>query len=232
MIKSVIVFVVLWVSMPMILSARKPSDVHIKKVEVGKNENYAIKNVDSSLVVEIDTLVMSDKASLEFVGVKRANLMVKHARIGKNCVIKGDDGKNNGTNLIFCVNIESLGGLLINVPGLDAKMSNRKVRNGDGGDVEIRYLLSGMKPQFENKKQAGYVEIKNNGGGYLTTPQSDLYSVFSLMRSGSPGRPLGLLTNGVVYSGNVGKNGRTKFLGVEKLVAIPDSKASSVRPSH
>lgn len=195
----------------------KPKVIEIKKLVIDKRDSYEFSSRDSSVSVFIDTLVMRPGAKIRFFNKKEATMLVRHAVIEKGAWIGGSDGKNNGTNITLNINFSTLKSLTINVAGQDAKSANRKFDNGNGGNVVVNYLSSGVIPQIHISKQSAYLEIDNRGGGYRTNPQSDLAVIFGQIRSGSPGRPLGQLANGRVYSGGYGSDGKTTIKATASL---------------
>ncbi|WP_139125772.1 hypothetical protein [Arcticibacter eurypsychrophilus] len=196
---------------------QKVKYIEIKKLVIDKRGSYNFSSRDSSVSIFIDTLIMRPDSKISFYNKKDVSMVVNYAQIDKGALFNGNDGKNNGTNLKLSINFAALKNLTINVPGLDAKTSNRKFDNGDGGKVTIKYLSSGIKPQTENSKKTGFLNIKNTAGGYITNAQSDLSVVFSQIRSGNPGRPLSQLPNGRVYSGNTGAEGKFSMISVNNL---------------
>lgn len=205
------------------LARVKDEPLKIGKLVLEKRQSYFFQGRDSTATIVIDTLIMNDKSSIRFFNKKDVNLVIKYAAIGKDCVIGGDDGKNNGTNITLSANFVQLKKLSIDASGLDAKMSNRKFDNGDGGKVVLNYLAGGIKPQSSDSRSEGYVEISNRAGGYRTNAQADLYTVYSRLQSGVPGRPLSQLPNGRVYSGGIGKDGKADVKEVTELVSSPAS---------
>lgn len=195
----------------------KPKVIEIKKLVIDKRDSYEFSSRDSSVSIFIDTLVMRPDANIKFLNKKDVTMVVRHAFIEKGAWIGGSDGKNNGTNIQLDINFSTLKNLAIDVAGQDAKSANRKFDNGNGGNVVINYLSSGVTPQIQTSKQSAYIEIKNRGGGYHTSPQYDLAVIFGQIRSGSPGRPLGQLSNGRVYSGGYGSDGKTTVQAVTTL---------------
>jgi len=195
----------------------KPKVIEISKLVIDKRDSYEFSSKDSSVSIFIDTLVMRPNAKIQFLNKKDVSMIVRHAIIDKGAWIGGNDGKNNGTNVKLDIHFASLKDLQINVSGQDAKSANRKFDNGNGGNVTLNYLASGVKPQIQTSKQSAYIEINNRGGGYHTNPQSDLAVIFGQIRSGSPGRPLGQLANGRVYSGGLGIDGKTSIQAVTTL---------------
>lgn len=204
--------------------AQKPGDRNVQKIEklvLKKRQKYTFQGRDSMATIVIDTLIMADRSSLLFPGKKELKLVLNYASIGEECLLSGNDGKNNGTSLTLSANFAKLKHLVIDVPGLDAKMSNRKYDNGDGGKVTLNYLAGGIKPQLSDPNKEGYIEINTRAGGYLTNAQTDLYAVYSRLNSGVPGRPLSQLPNGRVFSGGLGRDGKASVKEVASL--SPDS---------
>lgn len=118
------------------------------------------------------------------------------------------------------MNCNQLESLLINVGGLDAKIANKDYPNGDGGNVVINYLDTGLIPQIADKKSPHYIQVINRGGDFLTNAQPDLENILSRINGGSPGRPLGQLRNGKVYAGNSGCDGIT---AIKEIAALPEN---------
>jgi hypothetical protein len=205
---------------PVLSWAQEQSLIKISKLEIDPRRSYEWTEGDSTLKILIDTLVMNDRSKLVFVGKKAVDLTVNHAQIGKESLIMGDDSKNNGTNLTLNVNFEKLRSLFVDVSGQDARMRNRHYNNGNGGHVVINYLASGVKPQIGDKRTNGYLSVKNQGGGYTVNPQTDIAVIMDRIRQGNPGRPLGQFPNGRVYSGGVGREGKTAIKAVDRLPAL------------
>ena len=228
MIKRLLFSFVLLVSMASITEAQiKEPALKIEKLVLKKNQKYTFGGKDSVVSINIDTLVMNDKSSIIFFNKKDVNLLIKHFVIGKNCLITGTDGKNNGTNLTLSAGFAEMKKLIVDVSGQDAKLANRKYPNGNGGKVAVNYLASGVKPSLSDGS-AGNLEIRNRAGGYRTNAQSDLYVVYSRIRSGSPGRPLSQLPQGQVYSGNIGLDGKVDVNLVTDLASAGKLKPSEV----
>lgn len=204
--------------MPFISAGQTSSPfVKINKLVVDSRKSYDFIQGDSTTSVIIDTLIMKDKSRLFFVNKKKVSLVVNYAVIGKDCVLEGNDSKNNGTDLNFNVNFAQLNSLFIDVSGKDARSANRHFDNGNGGKVVLNYLASGKKPQTADKKEPAFVSVKNRAGGYTVNPQSDIAVLMGQMRNGSGGRPLGQLPNGRVYSGSVGRDGTIVIKPVSNL---------------
>lgn len=195
---------------------RTPGAKRITKLVIDARDSHSFAGNDSSGNVIIDTLIMKDRSRLLLYNKKKFSLTIMNAFIGKRCVIAGTDGKNNGTNLNLAVNFEELETLTINVSGLDANNGTRTFPNGNGGKLNFEYLDSGIKPQFKDRKKNNYVALNTRAGGYRVTPQSDLYGIFSRI-GGGRGRPLGQLPQGQIYSGSIGRDGKTDIKEVTDL---------------
>jgi hypothetical protein len=188
----------------------------LDKLVIDSKKSYTITEGDSITSIVIDTQIMKDKSKLSFVSKKQVSLVVKHAIIGKDVVISGNDSKNNGTDLNLSVNFVQLRSLYIDVSGEDARSSNRHYGNGNGGHVVLSYLSSGQRPQIADKKSANFVSIRNRAGGYTVNPQTNITVLLGQIRSGS-GRPLGQLPNGRVYSGGIGRDGKITIGPADRL---------------
>ncbi len=187
---------------------------HIGKLEIAKKKTESFSgNRDSSLTLVIDTLIMNDRAQLQFFGLKKVTLRVGYAQIGDRAYISGTDGKNNGSNMQIDANFTTLGSLFVLVGGWDANNGTKTFPNGNGGNVSLTYAASGIKPQTTDKKAKGYLLIDTKAGGYRVNPQSDLRNIYSQIRMGSVGRPLGALPQGQVYSGSPGMDGKSSVEG-------------------
>ncbi|MGV3763780.1 hypothetical protein [Parapedobacter sp.] len=182
--------------------------IHIPKLEIERNKKEVFSGRDSSLVVYIDTLVMKNKSQLVFFGKKDVELHVRHADIEKRGYIYGTDGKNNGTDFKIDMRFEKLGTLYVLAGGQDANNNgSRTFPNGNGGDVTFTYDGDGVLPQTDDKKSAHYLHIDTRAGGYRVNPQNELRNIYSLIGQGTAGRPLGNLSQGLVYSGSPGEDG-------------------------
>ncbi|MFB2118949.1 hypothetical protein [Parapedobacter sp. 2B3] len=190
--------------------AQETSTIHIPKLEIERNKKEIVGGRDSSLVVYIDTLVMKDKSQLVFFGKKDVQLHVRHATIEKRGYIYGTDGKNNGTDFNIDMRFEKLGTLYVLAGGQDAKNNGSRTHpNGDGGDVVFAYDTHGIAPQTDDKKATHYLHVDTRAGGYRVNPQTDLHNIYSMINRGVVGRPLGNLSQGMVYSGSPGKDGES-----------------------
>ncbi|MBE7175342.1 MAG: hypothetical protein INR69_03015 [Mucilaginibacter polytrichastri] len=190
--------------------------MHIAKLEVPKRKKHMLRAnnpKDSTLNVMIDTLIINDKADLQFFEVKKALVTVKHAVIGKQGIISGMDAHNNGTNMELKMRFDAIGSLFIISRGADYQ-TRPKFGNGDGGNVKLEYDSSGATPQFDDHRTERYVGVLNPGGGKAVNPWTDMYVIRSriAMGSGVIGRPLTNLPQGRVYDGTPGTDGK-KIIG-------------------
>lgn len=192
--------------------AHQDSVKHIGKLEIDKKKRELFTGGDSTLSLHIDTLVMHDRAQLVFLNKKKVNITISHAVIENRAYIFGTDGKNNGTDFDLDVKFEKLGTLYILAGGRDAHNSGvRTYPNGDGGTVRLRYDKTGTHPQTADSKAPNYLRIDTRAGGYHVNPQNDLRNIYGLINSGPIGRPLGRLSQGVVYSGSPGTDGESSI---------------------
>jgi hypothetical protein len=191
------------------VSAQMDSVEHISRLEIKKNKRTTISRGDSSLTVIIDTLIMHDRAHLEFFGKKEVNLQIKNAIIPERAYISGTDGKNNASNITMTVRFRELGALYVYAAGRDAFNGTRTFPNGNGGTVVLNYLSDGLTPQQENNKEKQYLEISTKGGGLVGNANTEINNI--LNRIGRGGRPLGQLPQGQIYSGSPGKDGKSEI---------------------
>lgn len=191
--------------------AQEAHTVHIGKLAIGKKKKEVYSGgKDSSLVLRIDTLVMADRSQLVFYGKKDVKLDIGHAVIDKRAYIFGTDGKNNGTDFDIHMRFDKLGALYVLAGGHDASNNgSRTFPNGDGGNVNFTYDSDGIIPQSEDKKSDRYLQIDTRAGGYRVNPQNELSNIYSMIDMGAPGRPLGNLSQGQVYSGSPGRDGKS-----------------------
>lgn len=190
--------------------AQQADTIHVTKLEINNKKKETFSGKDSSLVVHIDTLVMKDRSQLVFFGKKDVTLHVGHAAIEKRAYIFGTDGKNNGTDFEIDMRFDQLGALYVLAGGLDANNNGSRTHpNGDGGNVNFTYDDDGIVPQTNDKKSPHYLHIDTRAGGYRVNPQNDLRNIYSLINRGTPGRPLGNLAQGRVYSGSPGRDGES-----------------------
>lgn len=188
--------------------AQDSDTIHIPKLEIERNKKQVFSGRDSSLIVYIDTLVMENKSQLVFFGKKDVVLHVANAHIGKRGYIYGTDGKNNGTDFKIDMRFETLGALYVLAGGQDANNNGSRTHpNGDGGDVIFTYDGKGIIPQTDDKKNSQYLHIDTRAGGYRVNPHTELGNIYSMINRGMIGRPLGNLSQGMVYSGSPGEDG-------------------------
>ncbi len=192
-------------------SAQETNTVHIGKLSIGKKKKEIYSGgKDSSLVLRIDTLIMADRSQLVFYGKKDVKLDIGHAEINKRAYIFGTDGKNNGADFDIHIRFEKLGALYVLAGGRDASNNgSRTFPNGDGGDVNLTYDSNGIVPQTEDKKSNNYLQIDTRAGGYRVNPHNELSNIYSMINMGAPGRPLSNLSQGQVYSGTPGRDGKS-----------------------
>ncbi|MGO1243754.1 MAG: hypothetical protein ACTJHT_04800 [Sphingobacterium sp.] len=178
---------------------------HISKLELGKKKKKYFNSRDSSAIIYIDTLIMKDKSSMQFIGKTDVKLVVKYAKIGKKVFISGSGAKNNASNFDIEINLQSLGSLYVIAKGLDALNGSRTNDNGDGGKVTFRYAASGVTPQTTDKKAANYLRIDVTPGGRTTNPTTDLNQIYSRIKTAPSG--LRGVPQGQIYSGSPGREG-------------------------
>jgi hypothetical protein len=200
-----------------LLSAQAQTDSiqHFSKLEINKNKSKSFSGRDSTLILTIDTLVMNDRSKMIFYGKKNVTLLVKHAIIGKDALIYGTDGKNNGSDMDIRIRFDNLGSLTVSAAGLDAQNGTKTYPNGNGGKVNLGYLNSGIAPQQINKKEDAYLAIDTKAGGYSVNAQSDIRNILSRIGRGT--RPLGQLPQGQVYSGSPGIDGKSEVKAISEF---------------
>lgn len=197
------------------LVAQSDSVKHISKLEIKKKKRERIPGSDSTQHLVIDTLIMHDKAHLEFYGKKKVTLEVKHAIIPKKAYLSATDGKNNASDMNITMRFDELGSLFVLAGGRDATNGSRTFPNGNGGKIVLNYLSDGITPQSTEEKQEGYLRIDTKAGGYSVNARSDLYNIYSRIGGGS--RPLGQLPQGQVYSGSPGIDGISEVNALPKF---------------
>lgn len=192
--------------------AQTDSIQHFSKLEISKKKSKSFSGRDSTLILTIDTLVMNDRSKMIFYGKKKVELRVRHAIIGKDALIYGTDGKNNGSNMDISIRFDNLGSLMVSAAGLDAQNGTKTFPNGNGGKVNLSYLSSGIAPQQIDKKENAYLSIDTKAGGYSVNAQSDIRNILSRIGRGT--RPLGQLPQGQVYSGSPGIDGKSEVKAI------------------
>ncbi len=193
----------------LLVAAQGGAVKHLSKLEIGRKqtETFTVdRGKDSSLTLVIDTLIMKSRAHLKFFGMKDVKLRIGYAEMDKQTYISGTDSKNNGTNMDIDVHFGSLGSLSVLAGGYDATNGTRTFPNGNGGNVKLKYDPSGVVPQTNDKKNAGYLQIDTRAGGYRVNPRTDLANIYSRIYLNT-GRPLGQLPQGQIYSGTPGRDG-------------------------
>lgn len=178
---------------------------HISKLELRKKEKKFFNSRDSSAVIYIDTLIMKDKASLQFINKKDVKLVVKYAELGKKVFISGSGAKNNASNFDIDMHIGSLESLYIIAKGQDAINGTKTNDNGDGGNVTFHYASAGITPQSEDKKSKNYIHIDVSPGGRAVNPTTDLNQIYSRIKTAPSG--LRGVPQGQIYSGSPGREG-------------------------
>lgn len=190
--------------------AQDTDTLHIGKLQIEGRKKEVYSGRDSSLVLHIDTLIMRDRSQLIFYGKKDVTLVVGYAEIGDRAYLFGTDGKNNGSNIDMTIRFGQLGSLYVLAGGHDANNNGSRTHpNGNGGNVVVSYHPDGIVPQRDDKKQPAYLHIDTRAGGYRVNPQNDLRNIYSMINMGSPGRPLGNVSQGTVYSGSPGVDGKS-----------------------
>ncbi len=189
------------------------NEQHIGKLELGKKKKMTFSDRDSSITVYIDTLIMKDKSSLQFIGKKDVKLVVKHAEIANSAFISGIAGQNNASNFDIAMNIKKLGSLYVIARGEDAHNGTRTHPNGNGGQVKFTYAIDGIAPQSADRKAKNYLFIDVSAGGRMINPTSDLNQIYSRIALSSPG--LRGLPQGQIYSGSPGLEGKAEIVAGE-----------------
>ncbi|MGO1671131.1 MAG: hypothetical protein ACTHZ1_04435 [Sphingobacterium sp.] len=189
-----------------ILNAQGQQVEHIQRLELNRKDKEVFNKGDSSMVLRIDTLIMKDRAKLEFFAKKDVKLVVGYAEIGENVIIIGQDSKNNATNFDIDINFQELESLHIIARGIDAFNGTKTHPNGDGGEVNLRYNPRGITPQREDKKSKHYIFVDVKPGGLRVNPSSEINQIYGRISLSSPG--LRGLPQGQIYSGSPGKEGQ------------------------
>ncbi len=179
---------------------------HIQRLELGRKDKKVFNKGDSSMVLKIDTLIMKDRAKLEFYAKKDVKLEIGYAEIGNNVVITGQDSKNNATDLNIDINFNKLGSLFIIARGLDAMNGTKTHPNGDGGNVTLTYDSKGIAPQTTDKKGKSFLFVDVQPGGLRVNPHSDLSRIYGQIAMSAPG--MRGVPQGQIYSGSPGQEGK------------------------
>ncbi len=206
--RNLILILLLCVSMLMI------DEVSAQTIHVKAKKSYQLRQKDSVSVLNIDSLILDKKALLFVNDAKELTINAKYILIDDRAVIKGRDGKNNGTNLTIKGNFVKLGQLAVDLSGDLFEQGIRKYKNGDGGNLVIEYAKQGIKPQTENYKDDNFIAVLNSGAGKNVIPQVELFNVWTQIRNGAGyGRPGG--PQGRVYDASVGKDGKFELKAVD-----------------
>ncbi|HLQ98750.1 MAG TPA: hypothetical protein VK102_00115 [Sphingobacterium sp.] len=189
-------------------------EMHFDVLHLTKKEKKTFHSRrDSSISLEIDTLIMEDKSSLRFFGKKDVKIKAKHAIIGNKVYITGTGKENNASNFNIDIGFEKLGSLSVLANGQDALNGTKTFSNGDGGKVLLTYNPDKIIPQSNNKKEKHYLFVDVSPGGLHVTPSSEvgqLYDRIAQAPSGLRGLP-----QGQVYSGSPGKEGKVEIKAKE-----------------
>lgn len=179
--------------------------IHLDKLVLNKKQKKSFQGRDSILTLTIDTLIMKDKASLQFFNKKDVKLIVKHAYLGKDVSFYGQGLKNNGSNFDIDIDFDALSSLYIFARGQNAMNGTKTFPNGDAGNVILNYQSNGFDVQMTDKKAKHYIRIDNTEGGLNVVPSSDVTNIYS--RIAASGGGLRGLPQGQIYSGSPGKKG-------------------------
>jgi hypothetical protein len=197
------------------LSETVNDSIYLPKLEIKKGKKQVVEHrgsSDSTIVLHIDTLIMEDRASIQFYGKKHVKLIVKQAEIGNNTYISGRGSQNNASNFDLSIKFVKLGGLSILAEGYDASNGFRTHPNGNGGNVHLAYDQSGLIPQQRDKKSPQYVGFHTEGGGKAVNASADVRRIMGqIQRSGV--RMSGV-PSGTVYSGSPGRDGSITVAGI------------------
>lgn len=185
--------------------AQKADTIHIGKLELKRRGKQVFDAGDSVLVLQIDTLIMKDRSSLQFYDKKKVVLVINHAEIGKRVYFNGRSDKNNASDMEIAIKFDKLGSLFVMADGYDANNGFRTDPNGDGGNVKLTYSSDGLQPQQSDHKGSNYLHINVGAGGKHVNATADVQRIMDQIRRG--GVRMGGLPQGQVYSGSAGKDG-------------------------
>ncbi len=181
---------------------------HISSLNLGKKEKKVFSSRDSSITLHIDTLIMGDKSSIQFIGKKEVKLIIGYALISKNAAIYGTDGQHNGSNFDISINIQKLGSLYLIARGQDAFNGTKTLPNGNAGNVHIQLAKQSIQPQQTDKKAPNYIFVDLRPGGLNVNATSDLRNIYSQIKLSSGTGGLRGVPQGQIYSGSPGKEGK------------------------
>lgn len=181
---------------------------HIGKLILLKKKNKTFRNKgrDSTMTLHIDTLIMKDRASLQFYGLKDVKLEIGYAEIGKDVVFSGIGSKNNASNFDIAIHLAKFQSMYVIARGIDAMNGTRTNPNGDGGNVTFHYDRNGLVPQQEDRKAKQHLTVDVSPGGRRVNPPTDIALVMSRIGMGGP--RMGGIPQGQVYSGSPGREGK------------------------
>lgn len=214
--RAIFILVCGWFCFSAQISFGQTSDtLYFSTLSLDRKDKKSFSGGDSTLIVRVDSLIMKDKSRLIFYGKKNIELIVKYAEFGKDALITGTDGKNNGTDMVIYAGIGKIKSLFVDAGGRDAFNGTKTHPNGDGGNVEFYYLDSGAVPQTHSSDEAHFLGINVQGGGHRVNAQSEVNNI--LDRIGTGTRPLGRLPQGQVYSGSPGSDGEKTVEAVNQI---------------
>jgi len=185
---------------------------YIPRLELDKREKKMFSSRDSVIHLKIDTLILKDRSSLQFLHKKKVILEVGYAEIGDKVKIFGSDGQNNGSDFDINIHLASLGDLYLDAGGLRATKGRQALPHGNGGTVNFVYNTKGMIPQTKEAKESNYLRVNVSGGDNLSDSRSEI-SIIQSQIGQNTGRPLGGLPQGKVYQGVAGENGKVTITG-------------------
>lgn len=151
---------------------------HIRKLEVPKKQVYIV----AASHLQIDTLILHDKATLQFAPEQQHTLKVKYSYIGDKCTITatGENGKHgrlgvsgeggsSGGSIALDMHFMKLGSLTIDT------------RGGNGGDGYIG--KHGKAPRIE----VNTIRVADGKGGYTIVEKEHLVDGTSGEHGTAPG---------------------------------------------
>lgn len=190
--------------------AQEADTVFISKLELLRSKKKVFDSRDSVLVLKIDTLIMEDRAALQFYGKKHVTMVIKHAEIGDRVNFTGRGGQNNASDMDIHIRFNQLGSLYIMADGQDANNGMRTHPNGDGGNVRLYFDPNGIRPQQEQSKEKHYLHINVSGGGQHANAAGDVRRILDRIRR--TGNGVRGLPQGQIFSGTPGRDGEVAVL--------------------
>lgn len=185
-------------------------ELHISKLEIARNKNEIFRSRDSVLILHIDTLIMANRAALQFYGKKKVTLHITHAELGKRVFFSGFADKNNASDFDINIRFDKLGSLYVMANGRDASVGTASYPHGDGGEVIVNYDATGIHPQQEHRRKPNYLHVDFSAGGRHINPTADVRNILS--RIHTSGRGLRGVPSGQVYYGSPGSAGSFKVI--------------------